>query len=205
MPITRRRQKKFRGGYSGPAIQIPEESNSNSNTYYNYPSPTAENIANSADQAAYERNMRQSPLIHILNKAEEALNEFARQPSINRMMDAIEIIDEFIAAIRPLGYTQVNTDLRNILVSLIQRAIDDANTSNSMARFDEKIRELDAVFRMEGGSRKRKHTKRSSRKRSSRKRSSRKRSSRKRSSRRRRGMTIHRKLSSLHTRRVARH
>ncbi len=177
--------------------------NSNNNANY-YPEASAENMMNAANNAQYERNIQTSTLRPILDNAEEALRQFVERPSINTMMDVIEVTDRFIVTIRPLGYNEVNVYYRDFLLSMLYKAIEaanntglNANASNAMPRLDEKINELKTVFSAGGRRRMTRSRKAYTRKAYTRKAYTRKAYTRKAykkpQHRKRRGMTIHRR------------
>jgi hypothetical protein len=163
--------------------------NNNSNNANYYPEASAENMMNAANNAQYERNIRTSTLRPILDNAEEALRQFVERPSINTMMDVIEVTDRFIVTIRPLVYNEVNVYYRDFLLSMLYEAIEaanntglNANASNAMSRLDEKINELKTVFSVGGRRRMTRSRKAYTRK-----------AYKKTQHRKRRGMTIHRR------------
>jgi hypothetical protein len=214
---TRSRKNALRGGYTNPAESMTpnrmlyvnttvgnQNSNNNSSFEYNNSSPTAENMGNSANQAEYERNIRASPLMPAMHTAENALYNFVEHPSINTLYDARDEIDNFIAIARTLEYSEVNKDIKNMVVSMIQRTHTEASTQNinmntrrQINILSDKAEEVDSVFRRAVGGKRILNSRR------------------KRSNRKRRGITIHRRKRSNrkrsnrkrsnHTRRITRH
>ena len=93
-------------------------SGNNRNTVYN-----SNIMSNDASQAEYNREMRESPLLPVLHQIEGRLRRLVITPTINNLHDAFESIDKFINILRGVEYTEVNNDLRNIVINLMQITI----------------------------------------------------------------------------------